>query len=732
MLLNLLSDKKLFALRGRINFKKGIESAAFILYNVIDKRRKPKKGNYIMGITAKEIKNIAVIGHSGEGKTTLCEAMLFNAGAIDRMGKVAEGTSVMDYDEAEKAKGISVYASVAHLDWKGIKINLLDLPGFYDFEGERHEGLAVCGGAVLVIGANGVLPIGAESVVNYCLKLGKPLIIFINGMDKPNADYAGTVAALKEKYAGKIAPIQIPVMQDGKMVGYVNSFREKAYEFSTSGPKEIPVPENLKEQMDAMQDRLVETAAENDDLLLDKYFEQGGLTKADAVHGIRKGIATGNVIPIMAGSALNNRGVINLLDEIVTYMPTANEHRNVYATDVAADELVHVDCEENGLLAAQVFKTVYDPYSGKLNYIKIYRGKLKTGDVVYNADTGKEERIGQIFTLMGKKCELVTELTAGDIGAVNKLTATDTNNTLCALGTNLRFDPVRFPRPALSMAVKAANKGEEDKVFSGLNKMREEDYTFSVTKNAETGELILSGQGETHLELLTAKLKSRFGISTVLSEPRIPYRETIRAVASADGKHKKQSGGHGQYGHCKVRFEPCAGEFEFGDEVVGGAVPKQYIPAVEKGLRECLAHGVLAGYPVTGVRAVLYDGSYHDVDSSEMAFKAAAALAFKEGMKNADPVLLEPVMKLKVAVNGEYLGGVMGDISKRRGRISDSRTDGDITTVIAEVPLSEIAKYATDLRGLTRGQGRFTSELLRYEEVPPQLAEKIISASKTE
>lgn len=682
-----------------------------------------------MGITAKEIKNIAIIGHSGEGKTTLCEAMLFNAGVIDRMGTVEGGTTVTDFDESERAKKFSVYTSVAHLNWKGIKINLLDLPGFYDFEGERHEGLAACGGAVLVIGANGVLPIGAESVVNYCLKLGKPLVIFINGMDKPNADYAGTVAALKEKYAGKIAPIQLPIMQGGKMTGYINAIQERAYEFTTSGPKEIPVPDDLKQQMDEMEDRIVETAAENDEVLLDKYFEQGGLTRTDAIRGIRKGIATCNVIPIMAGSALNNRGVINLLDEIVTYMPTANERRRL-ATDLNADELIYVDADETQPFAALVYKTVYDSYTGKLNYIKVLRGKLKTGDTVYNPNTGKEERIGQLFTLAGKKCELVTELTAGDLGAVNKLAATDTNHTLCAVGTNIQFDPVHFPRPCLSLAVKAANKGEEDKVFAGLNKMREEDYTFSVTKNTETGELILSGQGETHIELLCAKLKSRFGIATVLTEPRIPYRETIRKVANAEGKHKKQSGGHGQYGHCKVRFEPFDGEFEFGDEVVGGTVPKQYIPAVEKGLRECLSRGVLAGYPVVGVRAVLYDGSYHDVDSSEMAFKAAAALAFREGMKNASPVLLEPVVKLKTAVSGEYLGAVMGDISKRRGRIVESNTEGDITTVVAEVPLAETAKYATELRSLTRGQGRFSTEFLRYEELPPALAEKVIANNK--
>lgn len=679
-----------------------------------------------MNITAKEIRNVAIIGHSGEGKTTLCEAMLFNGGVIDRMGKVEDGTTVSDYDELEKSKQLSIYTSVACLFWKGVKINLLDLPGFYDFEGERHEGLAACGAAVLVIGANGVLPIGAESVVEYCLKLGKPLIIFINGMDKANADYAGTVNALREKYAGKLAPIQIPIIADGKMTGYVNAIQEKAYKFSTQGPQEVPVPDELKKYMEDMQASLMETAAENDELLLDKYFEEGRLSKEDSVHGIRKGIAAGGVIPVMSGSALQNRGVINLLDEIVRYMPTANERKNSLATDIAADEIVNVQCEEDGPFAAQVFKTVYDPYSGKMNYIKVFRGRLKAGETVYNSNTKTEERIGQIYILKGKKAELVPELTAGDIGAVNKLASTDTNHTLCALGTDLQFDPIRFPRPALSLAVTTVNKGDEDKMFAGFNKMREEDYTFSVEKRADTGELVISGQGEVHLEVLAKKLKARYGIEVRLSEPKIPYRETIRTVANAEGKYKKQSGGHGQYGHCKVRFEPCEEDFVFGDEVVGGAVPKQYIPAVEKGLRECLSRGVLADYPVVGVKAVLYDGSYHDVDSSEMAFKAAAALAFKEGIKNAKPVLLEPVMKLKVAVSGEYLGGVMGDISKRRGRISESTTEGNVTTVTAEVPLSEITKYATDLRGLTRGQGKFSTELLRYEEVPPQIAEKII------
>ena len=677
-----------------------------------------------------EIRNVAVIGHSGEGKTTLCEAMLFNGGMIDRMGKVEDGTTVMDFDELERAKKLSIYTSVAYLNWKGFKINLLDLPGFYDFEGERHEALAACGAAVLVIGANGVLPIGAESVVEYCLKFGKPLIIFINGTDKANADYLSTLNALKEKYAGKLAPIQLPVMNDGKMTGYLNVIQERCYKFSSQGPQEVPVPENLLPQMNEMQASLMETAAENDEFLLDKYFGDGKLSKEDTVHGIRKGIATGNVIPVMAGSALQNRGVINLLDEIIRYMPHANERKNTLATDLKADDVVNVLRDPDAPFAAQVFKTVHDPYSGKLNYIKVFRGTLKSGATVYNPNSDTEERIGQIFVLRGKKTELVSELVAGDIGAVNKLTATDTGHTLCAVGTALTFDPIHFPKPSLCLAVKPVNKGDEDKMFAGFNKMLEEDYTFAVEKNADTGELLLYGQGEIHLEVLAKKLKLRYGIEVKLTEPKISYRETIRAVSTAEGKHKKQSGGHGQYGHCKVRFEPCDEHFVFVDEVVGGAVPRQYIPAVEKGLKECMARGVLADCPVTGVKAVLFDGSYHDVDSSEMAFKAAAALAFKEGIKNAKPVLLEPVMRLKVAVGGEFLGSVMGDIAKRRGRISDSRTDGDITTVVAEVPLAEIAKYSTDLRGMTRGKGKFTSEFLRYEEVPPQLAEKIISEAR--
>ena len=685
-----------------------------------------------MIIKGENIRNIAIVGHSGEGKTTLCEAMLFNGGAIDRMGKVTDGTTVSDYDELERAKKMSMYTSCSYLLWKEVKINLLDLPGFYDFEGERAEGLRAAGGALLVLGANGTVPIGAESVVDYCLKLGKPLIIFINGMDKENADYFGTVKALQEKYAGKLAPIQIPIMEGGKMQGVINALQEKAYLFNQTGPQEIPIPEAMKQQVVDMQYKLMETGAENDEVLLDKYFETGFLSREETIHGIRVGIATCNTIPVMAGSALTNRGVINLLNEIVTYMPQANERGEILVDDLTNDKVVAVRPEDDAPLAAQDFKTVIDPYSGKLSYLKNFRGVLKSNSTVWNSNAEQEERIGQIYLLRGKKMEPVDELYAGDIGAVNKLGNTSTGDTLCDPKAKVLFPAIHFPKPTLFMAVTAEKKGEEDKVFAGLAKLGEEDYTFSIEKNALTGELLLGGQGDTQLEMLAKKVKTRYGVDVKLSEPRIAYKETIRGKADAEGKHKKQSGGHGQYGHCKIRFEPTEEEFEFAEEVVGGAVPKNYFPAVEKGLRESMEHGPLAGCPVTGVKATLYDGSYHDVDSNELSFKMAAAIAYKEGLKNAKPVLLEPVYRLKIAVPGDYLGDVMGDINKRRGRIMGTDTEGALSVITAEVPQAEIKTYTMELRSLTRGSGKFVSDFLGYEEVPPMLAEKVIAAAKRE
>ena len=684
-----------------------------------------------MSINSNNIRNIAVIGHSGEGKTSVVEAILFNAHATDRLGKVVDGNTVTDSDEQEIARKMSISLSVAYAMWEGVKINLLDSPGFYDFEGEENEALRAAGGALIVTGASGSVSVGAEKAIDKCLKNKIPMVLFINGMDKENADYTGTVAALKEKYKGKIAPIQIPLMEGNKMVGYVNALTERAYRFTGEGLKDIDIPADSKHTLVSMQESLAETAAENDEALMDKYFEEGTLSREDTIRGIRKGIHSVSTIPVMAGSATQNRGIINLIGEIVKYMPSAEERREILATSLDTDDPVSITCEE-GPFAAQVFKTVVDPFVGKLNVMKVFRGTLKSGTTVYNATTGKTERINQIYLLRGKKQEPVSELSAGDIGAVNKLAATNTGDTLCDENVKVKFDPIHFPRPVLSMAIYAEKKGEEDKIFQGLNKLAEEDYTFTVTKNKETGEMLINGQGETHLDVINRKLKAKFNVSALLKTPKIAYRETIRKTVEAEGKHKKQSGGHGQYGHCKVRFEPFDGEFEFAEEVVGGSVPKQYIPAVEKGLIECLPHGVLAGYPVTGLRAVLYDGSYHDVDSSEMAFKLAAALAFKEGLKNAKPVLLEPVMKLKIAIPENFLGDIMGDMNKRRGRILGIDMMEGMQVVNAEAPQAEIQRYATDLRSMTQGRGKFTAELARYEEVPAGEAEKIVKARQAE
>ena len=686
-----------------------------------------EKGAKIMSISAKDIRNVAIVGHSGEGKTTLFEAMLFNSGAIERMGKVENGTTVSDFDEQEIARKMSVSLSMASITWKDVKINLLDVPGFYDFEGEFAEAMRACGAAIVVTGANGTVTVGAEKAIDLCLKAKKPLIIFINGMDKENADYPATIAAFREKYKNKLAPIQIPIMDGKKMVGNANALTGKAYHFTNTGPEEIAVPEEYRRDYEEMQLALTEAAAENDDVLLEKYFEQGYLSREDMIHGIRKGIFNINVIPVMAGSASQNKGVINLMNEIVKYLPEAEERAEQPATDLTKDTVVGIRCDAAGPFAAQVFKTSVDAFVGKMNYIRICRGVLKPGMTVLNPNTNTTERISAVYTVRGKKLESVPELGAGDLGAVSKLANTGTGDTLCDESAPVMFDPIPFHKPVLYMAVYAAVRGTEDKVFGGLNRLAEEDKSFTVTKNPDTGETLVGGQGEVHLDVIRKKLKSKFGADADFRTPAVAYKETIRGTANAEGKYKKQTGGHGQYGHCKIRFEPCERDFEFAEEVVGGSVPKQYIPAVEKGLMECLPHGVLAGYPVIRVRAVLYDGSYHDVDSSEAAFKAAAEIAFKEGIRNASPVLLEPLSKLKIAVPEQYVGDVMGDLNKRRGRIIGMDTEGGMQVITAEAPQGELLTYATSLRSMTQGRGKFTESFARYEQAPDNVLQAVIS-----
>ncbi len=654
----------------------------------------------------------------------MTEAILFNGGATERMGRVENGTTVSDFDAEEIARKMSISLSLSYTEWKGVKLNLIDVPGFYDFESEFDEAMRASGAALVVAGANGTVTVGAEKAINLCLRHKKPLVVFINGMDKDNADYYGTVRAFEERFKNKIAPIQIPVMEGNKMTGVLNALTGKAYRFTNAGPEEIPVPSEYRRDLETMFLTLQETAAENDDVLLEKYFEDGALSREDTIHGIRKGIFSINVIPVMAGSALQNKGVINLMNEIVKYMPEAAERQALPALDIKTQKVVGINCEE-GPLAAQVFKTAVDPFVGKMNYLRVNRGTLKAGMTVKNTVTDTDERIGSLYLVKGKKLEAVSELGAGDLGAVAKLSDTGTGDTLCAPDCPVRFDPIPFPKPVLYMAVYASARGTEDKVFAGLNRLAEEDKSFILVKDPDTGETLAGGLGEVHLEVIRKKLKAKFGADAEFKTPKIAYRETIRRSATAEGKYKKQNGGHGQYGHCKMRFEPCEKDFEFAEEVVGGSVPKQYIPAVEKGIVERLPHGVLAGYPVIRVKAVLFDGSYHDVDSSEAAFKAAAELAFEEGMKNASPVLLEPLSRLRILVPEAFVGDVLGDLNKRRGRIIGMEAQDELQLIIAEAPKAELLTYATALRAMTQGRGKFTETFARYEEAPATVLQSL-------
>ena len=680
-----------------------------------------------MSVTAKNIRNIAVVGHSGEGKTTLCEAMLFNASAIERMGKIENGTTVCDFDEQEIARHSSVSLACAYLTWKDVKFNLLDVPGFYDFEAEFNSAMRACGAALVVMGANGTVTVGAEKALDYCFKHKKPLFIFINGMDKENANYHGTVQALQEKYKGKIAPIQIPIMEGEKMTGYINVITGKAYKFSEKGVAEEPVPAAYQSELSEMQAVLQESAAENDEELLDKYFEEGALSEEDTVSGLRKGMQTVSVVPVIAGSALLNKGVINLMNELINYVPEAAERAGLPATDLKTNEPVLVECSEEAPCAAQVFKTAVDPFVGKMNYIRVNRGVLRTGTDAYNPNTDTTERINSLYIARGKKLDPVTSLSAGDIGVVAKLTNTGTGDTLCDPNAPVQFDPIEFPEPCLSMAVTVAVRGTEDKVFGGLNRLAEEDKGFCVRKNAETGETLACGQGEVQLDIIKRKLKSKFGADAEFSTPTVAYRESITGKAEAEGKHKKQSGGAGQFGVVNIRFEPGAadGIFEFVDATVGGSVPKQFIPAVEKGLREAIQKGVLAGFPMVNLKATLFDGKSHPVDSKEIAFVSAARLSYEDGIPRARPVILEPICSLQITVPEQYVGDIMGDLNKRRGRIIGMDTVEGLQVVTAEAPEGELLTYATSLRSMTQGRGRFTQTFARYEQAPDTVLQSL-------
>lgn len=683
-------------------------------------------------ILSENIRNIAIVGHSGAGKTTLAEAILFNGKSIDRMGKTADKNTVMDYDEQEMARGISISLACAYTYWRDVKINLIDVPGFYDFEGEFEQAMRAVGSAILVADASGDIAVGAEKVVDYCIRRHIPLMIFVNGVDKENANYVKTVEAFTSKYGKKISPTHLPILRDGKMKGYVSVISGKAFEFTQGGRNPIDVPSNMTGDLATLKEALTESAAESSEDLLDKYLSDGTLTNEEIVTGVKNGLKQGETIPIMGGSALQNMGIINLLHEIVDLLPSPFDRRPVMATKLNDGKVSEVVCDIDLPFSAQVFKTVADPFVGKLNMLRVYTGTLKSGMTVLNANTGEKEKINTLYVMKGKKQEPVDELVAGDIGAVNKLNNTNTGDTLCDEKEQVKFYDIPLPKPVITMAISALKSGEEDKVFQGLNRLAEEDLTFIVEKDKDTGEMVIRGQGETQLEILCKKLKAKFGCEAVLSAPRVAFKETITGTAEAEGKHKKQSGGAGQFGVVNIKFEPGAsdGEFEFVNAIVGGAVSKPFAIAAEKGLKEAMQKGVLAGYPMTNLKCTLFDGKEHPVDSKEVAFISAAKLAYDEGIRKAKPVILEPIYSYKILVPDNYTGDILGDINKRRGRILGMEVVDGLQEISTEAPLIEMLKYATDLRSMTQGRGKFTAEFIRYEEVPYSAQEKIIADAK--
>lgn len=682
-------------------------------------------------IRTEEIRNVAIIGHSGEGKTTLTEAILFNAGAIDRQGKVDDGNTVSDFEQEEIARKTSISLTASRCEYtdrknRHVVFNLLDVPGFFDFEGERSEALAAADNALIVTGANGTLTVGTEKAIEYCLKNKIPSILFINGLDKDNANFVKTVHAIKEKYGNKIAPMIIPNMVDEKMKGFVKVAYGVLRDWERN---EHPIPANLQSDYEEARLALCEAAAENDEGLLDKFFADGDLTGEEIERGVKLGVKACTTITVLGGSALKNQGIFNLMDKMVSTMLSPADAQPQKAFDDGKE--IEIKPDSGAPAVVRVFKTTVDPFVGRLNMFKVLNGTVKSGDTLIDGRTGEAQKISSIYYLRGKKQIPTDEIVAGDIGAFAKLGAVATGDALSVSG-KIVTPTIKMPPAEYAMAIGSAKKGEEDKVFAGLKKLQEEDVSFRIEKNADTGEMLIVGVGDTQLSVLCKKLKNKFGCDAVLTEPKVAYRETIRKSAEGEGKHKKQSGGAGQYGHCKVRFEPGAedGLYEFVDAVVGGVVPRQFIPAVDKGLKEAIKEGVLAGYPVVNLKCTLFDGSYHPVDSKEVAFVSAARLAYLDGMKKASPCILEPVMKMDITVPDGYLGDIMGDMNKRRGRILGTDTVDGNAVVTAEAPQAEILKYATDLRSMTQGRGSYVTEFVRYEEVPSNLQDNIIAASK--
>ncbi|ERI92239.1 translation elongation factor G [Clostridiales bacterium oral taxon 876 str. F0540] len=683
----------------------------------------------------KNLRNVGIVGHSGAGKTTLTEAILFYTKTIDRTGRVEEGTTISDYDVEEKKRKISVSTSVAPCEWGDTKINLVDMPGYFDFIGEMVEGLrAVDLALITVCGASGI-QVGTEKAWDYVNRNKMPRAFFINKLDRENSNFEKVLDALKGRFGISVVPIQYPIGSEADFKGIVNVISRKARIFNskTHAMEEAEIPANLIDKIDECKNMIMEAVAETDEVLLEKYFSEGELSDEEIYRGLISGSASGDIAPVMCGSALNGIGIETLVEDIVECFPSPENMAAIKARDIKNSKEIDVKINENAPFSAFVFKTIADPFVGKLSLFRVMTGKAKSDSTVYNSNKDKQEKVGTMYFVRGKAQLPTSEIVAGDIGAVSKLQFTGTGDTLCEMASPIAFEEITFPSPSMSMSVLPRSKGDEDKISSGLTKLLEEDPTFKISRDVENAEMIVSGVGETHLDIIASKLKNKFGADVTLDVPKVPYRETIKKNADVQGKHKKQSGGHGQYGDVWVKFEPRndgEDDLQFVDQVVGGVVPRQYIPAVEKGLRECIQHGVLAGYPVIRLKATLHDGSYHPVDSSEMAFKVAASLAYKKGLQSAQPVLLEPIMHVEVKVPDDYMGDVMGDINKKRGKVLGMEPEDGYQKIIAEVPMAEMFKYATDLKSMTQARGIFEMKFERYDEVPALEASKIIENAK--
>ena len=661
--------------------------------------------------SAEKIKNIAFLGHGGSGKTTLADAILYYGKAADRIGKTQEGTALLDFDPEEKKRGSSVSTSVYALEFNGYKLNLIDAPGQFDFAGGVCEALAAADSAVIAISGKSGLTVGAKQAYDKAKALGKGIAFFIGKLDSSHAHFYRVISSLVANYGAVVCPVVVPYIEDEAVKCYVNLIENKAYAFDGVEAKEFRMP--VSTEIDQMRDMLLEAVASADEELMEKYFGGEEFTNEELIGGLKKGIATGDICPVYCGVQQSGDAISLFADSLCEIMPSPED--------------------KGGENAIHIFKTIADPFVGKLSYFKVISGKITPDTRLKNARNGEEERLSKIMWIKGGKQEDAQEITAGDIGSVSKLSTALTGDTLSASGS-IKAEAIQFPAPNLSVAVYPKNKGDEEKITAGLNRLIEEDPTVCLKPDKETKEQILWALGEQHIDVIISRLKAKFGTEVELKKPKIAYRETIRKPVKAQGKHKKQSGGHGQFGDVWIEFEPCdSDELIFEEKVFGGAVPKNFFPAVEKGLKDSTQKGVLAGYPMVGIKATLVDGSYHPVDSSEMAFKTAASIAFKEGISKANPVLMEPVGTLKVLVPDDMLGDVIGDINKRRGRIIGMNpAPNKMQEVIGEVPMGEMSDFSTAMRSITQGTATFTLDFERYEDVPANIAQKIIEESNKE